>query len=113
MAVRATVTSVLGLGEELVALTVYASFAASSGALSVPVLVRPVGIPTVVMGLVVRRRLPVRQRCRCERGVTTFGSRTGRRRSTSSTPASVGIRTQVPHPRLDEVGHVDSAPWQG
>jgi hypothetical protein len=51
---RATVTSVLGLAEELVALSVYASFALASGALSVSVMVALLGIPMVVVGLVVR-----------------------------------------------------------
>ena len=55
---RATVTSVLGLAEEIVALSVYASFAVASGALSVPVMVALLGIPMVVLGVLVRRRLP-------------------------------------------------------
>jgi len=55
---RATVTSVLGLGEELVALTVFASFGLASGVVSVPVLVALLGVPTVMIGLGVRRWLP-------------------------------------------------------
>jgi MFS family permease len=52
---RATVTSVLGLAEELVALSVYASFAVASGVLSVPVMVALLGVPMVVVGVLVRR----------------------------------------------------------
>jgi MFS family permease len=55
---RATVTSVMGLGEEVVALSVYAAIGLASGAISVPVLVALLGVPTVVIGLAVRRWLP-------------------------------------------------------
>jgi hypothetical protein len=52
---RATVTSVLGLGEEVVALAVYASFAVGSGALGVPALVALLGVPVVSVGLLLAR----------------------------------------------------------
>ena len=48
---RATVTSVYGLATEVVAIAVFASFAAAAGLLSVPSLVALLGVP-----LVLRRR---------------------------------------------------------
>jgi MFS family permease len=55
---RATVTSVAGLGTEVVALGVYLGFAATSGALSVPLQVAALGVPLALVGLLPRRRLP-------------------------------------------------------
>jgi MFS family permease len=58
---RATVTSVLGLLEEVVALLVYAAFAAGSQVLGFPHLVALLGVPTVLVGLAVARWLPARR----------------------------------------------------
>ena len=55
---RATVTSVLGLLEELVALAVYAAFAVGAHVLGFPALVALLGVPAVVVGLAVMRWLP-------------------------------------------------------
>jgi hypothetical protein len=55
---RATVTSVLGLLEELVALAVYAAFAVGAHALGFPALVALLGVPAVVVGFAVMRWLP-------------------------------------------------------
>lgn len=57
---RATVTSVLGLLEEVVALLVYAAFALGSHALGFPALVALLGVPTMVVALAVTRWLPGR-----------------------------------------------------
>jgi hypothetical protein len=57
---RATVTSVLGLLEEIVALMVYAAFALASHALGFPTLVALLGIPAVVVAAAVTRWLPPR-----------------------------------------------------
>ncbi|MBO0847221.1 MAG: hypothetical protein J2P22_17610, partial [Nocardioides sp.] len=58
---RATVTSVLGLIEEVVALVVYGVFAVASQALGFPTLVALLGIPAVLVAFAVARRLPDRQ----------------------------------------------------
>jgi hypothetical protein len=55
---RATVTSVLGLLEEVVALTVYAAFAVGSHVLGFPVLVALLGLPALVVAAAVVRWLP-------------------------------------------------------
>lgn len=55
---RATVTSVLGLGEEIVALTVYGLVAGGSQLLSVPVLVALLGLPVLGVAVLIRRLLP-------------------------------------------------------
>lgn len=55
---RATVTSVLGLLEEVVALSVYAAFAVASGALGFPVLLALLGLPVLVVAGAVVRWLP-------------------------------------------------------
>jgi MFS family permease len=57
---RATVTSVLGLLEEIVALLVYAAFALASHVLGFPTLVALLGIPTVLIAAAVARWLPAR-----------------------------------------------------
>jgi MFS family permease len=57
---RATVTSVLGLLEEVVALLCYAAFAIGSQWLGFPTLVALLGIPAVLVGLAVTRWLPGR-----------------------------------------------------
>jgi len=57
---RATVTSVLGLLEEIVALLCYAAFAIGSHRLGFPTLVALLGIPAVLVGLAVMRWLPRR-----------------------------------------------------
>jgi Major Facilitator Superfamily len=57
---RATVTSVLGLLEELLALSVYAVFALAAPAVGFPRLVALLGIPAVLIGLAVMRWLPDR-----------------------------------------------------
>jgi MFS family permease len=80
---RATVTSVAGLGTEVVALAVYLSFAATAGVVSVPVQVAALGVPLALVALLARRRLPVP-------------------RPQSGEAASAGGD-----------GPVDSAPWQG
>ena len=80
---RATVTSVAGLATEVVALTVYLSFAATAGVVSVPVQVAALGVPLLLVALLARRRLPAP-------------------RPHSGEGASA-----------DEDGPVDSAPWQG
>ena len=58
---RATVTSVLGLLEELIALTVYAAFAVGAHVLDFPTLVALLGVPAVLVGLAVMRWLPSRR----------------------------------------------------
>lgn len=55
---RATVTSVLGLLEELIALTVYAAFAVGAHVLDFPTLVALLGIPTFLVAVAVARGLP-------------------------------------------------------
>jgi hypothetical protein len=57
---RATVTSVLGLLEEVVALLCYAAFAIGSQWLGFPTLVALLGVPTVIVGIAVTRWLPGR-----------------------------------------------------
>jgi hypothetical protein len=57
---RATVTTVLGLLEEIVALSVYAVFALASSAVGFPALVALLGVPAVLVGLAVMRWLPGR-----------------------------------------------------
>jgi predicted MFS family arabinose efflux permease len=57
---RATVTSVLGLLEEVVALSVYAAFAVGSHLLGFPALVALLGVPAVFVALAVARWLPAR-----------------------------------------------------
>lgn len=58
---RATVTSVLGLIEEVVALLVYGAFAVGSQVLGFPTLVALLGIPAVLMAFAVAHRLPDRR----------------------------------------------------
>jgi len=58
---RATVTSVLGVLEELFALAVYAVFALAAHAVAFDVLVALLGIPAVLVGLAVMRWLPPRR----------------------------------------------------
>jgi hypothetical protein len=55
---RATVTSVLGLLEEVVALLVYAAFAVGSHVLGFPHLVALLGVPVLVVAAAVAGRLP-------------------------------------------------------
>ncbi|TQS39838.1 MFS transporter [Cryptosporangium phraense] len=55
---RATVTSVSAIGEEVVALIVYAVFGAASGAVSLPVLCALAALPVVVLALRLPRWLP-------------------------------------------------------
>ncbi|HEX3222135.1 MAG TPA: MFS transporter [Nocardioides sp.] len=55
---RATVTSVLGVLEEVVALSVYAAFALASHALGFPVLLALLGLPVLVVAGAVVRWLP-------------------------------------------------------
>jgi hypothetical protein len=55
---RATVTSVLGLLEEVVALLVYAAFALGSQVLGFPSLVAWLAVPVLVVAAAVARRLP-------------------------------------------------------
>ncbi|HEY3528512.1 MAG TPA: MFS transporter [Nocardioides sp.] len=57
---RATVTSVLGLVEEVIALTVYVAFSLGSHVLGFPTLVALLGIPTAVVAIAVMRWLPER-----------------------------------------------------
>jgi MFS family permease len=57
---RATVTSVLGLLEEVVALLVYVAFALASHALGFPALVALLGVPALVVAAAVARWLPGR-----------------------------------------------------
>jgi hypothetical protein len=57
---RATVTSVLGLGEEIVALSVYGAFALGSQALGFPALVALLGLPVLLVAAAVARFLPER-----------------------------------------------------
>jgi hypothetical protein len=58
---RATVTSVLGLIEEVVALLVYGGFALASQVLGFPTLVALLGIPAVLVACAVARWLPDRR----------------------------------------------------
>jgi hypothetical protein len=58
---RATVTSVLGLLEEVIAVTVFAAFAVGAHGLGFDVLVALLGIPAVVVGFAVMRWLPARR----------------------------------------------------
>jgi MFS family permease len=58
---RATVTSVLGLLEEVVALLVYAAFALGSRALGFPALVAALAVPVLLIAHAVARRLPPRR----------------------------------------------------
>jgi MFS family permease len=55
---RATVTSVLGLLEEVMALLVYVAFAAGAGVLGFPHLVALLGVPAVLVAMAVARWLP-------------------------------------------------------
>jgi MFS family permease len=55
---RATVTSVLGLLEEIVAVALFACFAIGSRFLGFPALVALLGVPAVLVGLAVVRWLP-------------------------------------------------------
>jgi MFS family permease len=55
---RATVTSVLGLLEEVVALSVYAGFAVGAHVLGFPALVALLGVPALAVALAVVRWLP-------------------------------------------------------
>lgn len=55
---RATVTSAVGLATEVVALTVYLGFAATAGAVDVPLQVAALGMPLALLAVLVRRRLP-------------------------------------------------------
>jgi MFS family permease len=55
---RATVTSVAGLGTEVVALGVYLAFAATAGFVTVPVQMAALGLPLAAVALLARRRLP-------------------------------------------------------
>jgi hypothetical protein len=55
---RATVTSVLGLLEEVVALLVYGAFAVGSQVLGFPHLVALLAVPVLVVAAAVVRRLP-------------------------------------------------------
>jgi hypothetical protein len=55
---RATVLSVAGFGQEVVALVVYAGFAFGSAVLPVPALLALVGVPLVLSGGLTRRWLP-------------------------------------------------------
>ncbi len=55
---RATVTSVMGLSGEVVALAVFAMFALGSGWLSVASLVAVLGLPTLAAAAAIRRWLP-------------------------------------------------------
>ena len=57
---RATVTSVLGLGEEIVALSVYVAFALGSQVLGFPALVALLGLPVLLVAAAVARLLPER-----------------------------------------------------
>ena len=57
---RATVTSVAGLGTEVVALAVYAGFAATSGLVVVPVQVALLGVPLALVAVLARRLPPAR-----------------------------------------------------
>jgi MFS family permease len=57
---RATVTSVLGLIEEVLAVTTFVVFALGAGVLGFPTLVALLGIPAVVVAIAVIRRLPER-----------------------------------------------------
>ena len=62
---RATVTSVLGLLEEVVALAVYAAFALGSHVLGFPALVALLGVPAVLVAVAVVRWLPDRTPAGC------------------------------------------------
>ncbi len=55
---RATVLSVAGFGQEVVALAVYVGFGTGSAVLPVPVLLALVGLPLVLSGGLTRRWLP-------------------------------------------------------
>ena len=70
---RATVTSVAGLATEAVALAVYLSFAATAGAVPVPVQVAALGAPLVLVALLARRWLPAP---RPQAGEAASGART-------------------------------------
>ena len=61
---RATVTSVLGFLEEVVALLVYAAFALGSHALGFPALVALLAVPVLVVAAAVARHLPPAGRVR-------------------------------------------------
>ncbi len=61
---RATVTSVLGFLEEIVALTVYAAFALGSHVLGFPALVALLAVPVLVVAAAVARHLPPAGRVR-------------------------------------------------
>jgi hypothetical protein len=55
---RATVLSVAGFGQEVVALAVFAGFGLGSAVLPVPALLALVGVPLVLSGVLTRRWLP-------------------------------------------------------
>ena len=55
---RATVTSVAGLGTEVVALAVYTGFAATTGVATVPVQVAALGLPLAAVAVLAWRHLP-------------------------------------------------------
>jgi hypothetical protein len=55
---RATVTSVLGFLEEVMALLVYAAFALGSRVLGFPALVAALAVPVLVIAAAVARHLP-------------------------------------------------------
>ena len=61
---RATVTSVLGFLEEVVALTVYAAFALGSRVLGFPALVALLAVPVLLVAAAVARHLPPAGRVR-------------------------------------------------
>ena len=61
---RATVTSVLGLLEEVVALLVYAAFVVGSHVLGFPALVALLAVPVLVVAAAVARHLPPAGRVR-------------------------------------------------
>jgi hypothetical protein len=58
---RATVTSVLGVLEEIFAVTLFAGFALGSHFLGFPQLVAMLGVPAVLVALAVARWLPDRR----------------------------------------------------
>lgn len=67
---RATVTSVLGFLEEVMALLVYAAFALGSRVLGFPALVAALAVPVLVIAAAVSRRLPPLRGVREDSSVT-------------------------------------------
>jgi multisubunit Na+/H+ antiporter MnhG subunit len=61
---RATVTSVLGFLEEVMALLVYAGFALGSRVLGFPALVALLAVPVLLIAAAVAHRLPAARRGR-------------------------------------------------